>query len=46
MLKSVYDTKNKNTDIFTYADGILDSAKSYTDTSIQAAILDSWEASY
>ena len=46
MLKSVYDTKNKNTDIFTYADGILDSAKSHTDTSIQAAILDSWEASY
>lgn len=35
MLKSVYDTQNRNTDIFQYVDG-----------SIQSAILDSWEASY
>ena len=46
MLKSVYDKDNKNTDIFTYADEILTSAKGYTDTSIQQAIIDSWEASY
>lgn len=35
MLKSVYDTQNRNTDIFQYVDG-----------SIQSAILDSWGASY
>lgn len=46
MLKSIYDTGNKNTDIFNYADGVLTSAKEYTDNAIQEAILDSWEASY
>lgn len=46
MLKSIYDTGNKNTDIFNYADGVLTSAKAYTDDAIQEAILDSWEASY
>ena len=46
MLKSIYDTGNKNTDIFNYADGVLTSAKAYTDDAIQEAILDSWGASY
>ena len=46
MLKSIYDTNNKNTDIFTYADNVLDSAKEYTDDAIQEAILDSWGMSY
>lgn len=46
MLKNIYDPSNKNTDIFAYADNVLTSAKNYTDTSIQEAILDSWGASY
>ena len=35
MLKSIYDTQNRNMDIF-----------QYVDDSIQSSILDSWEASY
>lgn len=46
MLKSVYDPDNKNTNIFAYADNVLSTAESYTNTAIQSAILDSWEAAY